>query len=171
MKSLKGCLVEAAFFVGRIPAKPPETGLFTQSNSYRDYQFVKLLSLTVKNTLPTDSPIFSNFAPMEQIIYNVTVSIDPAIEQDWVSWMCEVHIPDVMATGCFLEGRMSKMNDEEEGACTYAMTYVAYSQEHLSDYQHNHAARLQVDHKSRYEGRFAAFRSTLNVIQHFPHER
>ena len=108
---------------------------------------------------------------MEHISYNVTVSLDPAIEQDWVNWMRTVHIPEVMETGCFLESRMSKMNNEEAGACTYAMTYVAYSQEHLDDYQKNHAARLQVDHKTKYEGRFAAFRSTLNVIQHFTHER
>lgn len=115
--------------------------------------------------------LFSTFAVMEHIIYNVTVSLDPSVEQDWVNWMRTVHIPEVMATGCFLESRMSKMNDEEAGACTYAMTYVAYSQDHLEDYQKNHAARLQVDHKSKYEGRFAAFRSTLNVIQHFTHER
>lgn len=107
---------------------------------------------------------------MEHIIYNVTVSLEPSIEQDWVTWMRTEHIPAVMATGCFLESRMSKMNNEEEGTCTYAMTYVAYSQNHLEDYQNNHAAHLQVDHKSKYEGRFAAFRSTLNVIQHFTHE-
>lgn len=108
---------------------------------------------------------------MKEIIYNVTVSIDPAIEQEWREWMCNTHIPDVINTGCFLECRMSKMNNEEEGVCTYAMTYVAYSQEHLDDYQKNHAAQLQVEHKARFEGRFAAFRSTLNVIQHFQHER
>lgn len=119
--------------------------------------------------LPFEFP-FSTFAVMEHIIYNVTVSLDPSIEQDWVNWMRTIHIPDVMATGCFLESRMSKMNDEEEGACTYAMTYVAYSQNHLEDYQSNHATRLQVEHKGKYEGRFAAFRSTLNVIQHFTHE-
>ena len=106
-----------------------------------------------------------------QVIYNVTVSIDPSIEQDWVSWMQTIHIPEVMETGCFLESRISKLNNEEEGGCTYAMTYVAYSEEHLDDYQKNHAPRLQIDHRDRYEGKFAAFRSTLNVVQHFPHER
>ncbi|HRP52836.1 MAG TPA: DUF4286 family protein [Fluviicola sp.] len=108
---------------------------------------------------------------MEHIIYNVTVSIDPLIEMDWVQWMRETHIPDVMKTGCFLECRMSKMHEQEDGACTYAMTYVAYSQQHIETYQTQHAARLQVDHKNRFEGRFAAFRSTLQVIQHFQHER
>lgn len=85
--------------------------------------------------------------------------------------MRSTHIPDVMATGCFMESRISKMNNEEDGACTYAMTYIAYSQEHLTTYQKDHAPRLQVDHKARYEGRFAAFRSTLNVVEHFTHER
>lgn len=106
-----------------------------------------------------------------QIIYNVTVSIDPSIEHDWLTWMRSVHIPEVMATGCFLESRISKMNNEDEGVCTYAMTYVAYDQETLDNYQRDHAPRLQVDHKQRYEGRFAAFRSTLNVVEHFTHER
>lgn len=106
-----------------------------------------------------------------QVIYNVTVSIDPAIEQEWVAWMRTAHIPEVIATGCFLEGRMSKMNQEEDGACTYAMTYIAYSEDHLSEYQLTHAPALQKEHSTKFQGRFAAFRSTLSVIEHFPHER
>lgn len=106
-----------------------------------------------------------------QVIYNVTVSIDPSVEQDWVEWMRKKHIPEVMATGCFLESRISKMNHEEDGACTYAMTYIAHSQDDLTKYQQEFAPALQVDHKQRYEGRFAAFRSTLNVLEHFTNER
>ena len=106
-----------------------------------------------------------------EVIYNVTVSINPAVEEAWVEYMCSMHIPEVIATGCFLECRMSKMNNEEEGACTYAMTYIAFSQSHLDRYQQEFASELQKDHKDKFEGHFAAFRSTLNVIQHFPHER
>lgn len=105
-----------------------------------------------------------------QVIYNVTVSIDPAIENEWVAWMRAIHVPQVIATGCFLEGRMSKIDNEEPGACTYAMTYVAYSQEQLADYQEKHAPELQKDHSAKFNGKFAAFRSTLSVIEHFPHE-
>jgi Domain of unknown function (DUF4286) len=105
-----------------------------------------------------------------QVIYNVTVSLDPSIENEWVDWMRNKHIPDVMKTGCFLESRMSKLNNEESGACTYAMTYIAYSDEHLSDYQQEHAPRLQTDANTSFQGKFAAFRTTLNVIEHFVHE-
>jgi hypothetical protein len=105
------------------------------------------------------------------ILYNVTVSIDQSVHQDWLQWMCETHIPEVLATGCFLESRMSKMNDEETGACTYAMTYVAYSFEDLEKYKSEHAPRLQSDANTTFQGKFAAFRTTLNVIEHFKHER
>ncbi len=106
-----------------------------------------------------------------QVIYNVTVSIDPSVEHDWVEWMRTKHIPEVMATGCFLESRISKMNNEEDDACTYAMTYIAYSQDDLTKYQREFAPALQVAHKQRYEGRFAAFRSTLNVLEHYTNVR
>ena len=49
------------------------------------------------------------------LIYNVTVSIDQAVEHDWLSWMRGTHIPDVLHTGCFLECRLSRVNGEEEG--------------------------------------------------------
>lgn len=106
-----------------------------------------------------------------EVIYNVTVSINPTVEEAWVDYMCSTHIPEVIATGCFMECRMSKMNNEEDGACTYAMTYVAFGQEDLDRYQKNFAADLQKDHKDKFEGQFAAFRTTLNVIQFFSHER
>ncbi|MFY8045434.1 MAG: DUF4286 family protein, partial [Chitinophagaceae bacterium] len=38
-------------------------------------------------------------------IYNVTVKIDPSIEADWIQWMKEEHIPEVLATGKFFESR------------------------------------------------------------------
>jgi hypothetical protein len=33
------------------------------------------------------------------ILYNVTVSVDPEIHDEWLAWMKSKHIPDVLATG------------------------------------------------------------------------
>lgn len=101
------------------------------------------------------------------ILYNVTVSIDPEIEQDWLSWMKSKHIPDVMATDCFLEARISRVHAEEEGGRTYAIGYVAESQDKYDEYQSNHALILQQEHIERYEGRFAAFRTMLTIVEEF----
>jgi hypothetical protein len=105
------------------------------------------------------------------VLYNVTVSIDPTCEQEWLEWMRSSHIPEVMTSGCFLESRLSRVNGEEQGGVTYAITYVAYSQEDLDRYSREFAPGLQADHSARFNGRFAAFRTTLSVIEHFVHER
>ena len=101
------------------------------------------------------------------ILYNVTVSIDPAVSEDWLDWMRKQHIPDVMATGCFIESRISRVHGEEDGGITFAITYLSPSLEKLDEYREVHAPRLQKDHSVRYEGRFAAFRTFLSVIEEF----
>lgn len=104
------------------------------------------------------------------ILYNVTVSLDPNAEQEWLSYMRTVHIPEVMATGAFLEARLSRLQNEEDGGITYAITYVAYSQSHLDQYAEQFAPALQLDHSEKFNGRFAAFRTTLEVVEHFRYE-
>jgi hypothetical protein len=103
----------------------------------------------------------------DMVIYNVTVSIDQAVEHDWLSWMRNTHIQDVMRTGCFLECRLSRVIGEEDGGCTYSVMYLAQDQSTLDLYQTQFAPALQQDHATRYNGQFAAFRTTLNVLEEF----
>lgn len=101
------------------------------------------------------------------ILYNVTVSIDESIHEDWLQWMREVHIPDVMKTGFFLESRISRIHAEEQGGLSFAITYLAKSLDDIERYQSEHAPRLQKDHSERYAGKFAAFRTYLELIEEF----
>lgn len=99
------------------------------------------------------------------ILYNVTISIDKDVEPEWLRWMKQVHIPQVMATACFLEYRMLKMMHEDNPHSTsYAIQYTAESLEELERYQTDHASVLQEEHNQRYANKFAAFRSLLEII-------
>jgi|LauGreDrversion4_2_1035121.scaffolds.fasta_scaffold2687169_1 hypothetical protein len=101
------------------------------------------------------------------ILYNVTVAIDPSVEKEWVNWMRSVHIPDVMATGCFIESRFSKVQTEDEEGLSYAITYLCPNKDMLEKYRNNYAPELQKDHSEKFNGRFAAFRTLLDVIEEF----
>lgn len=101
------------------------------------------------------------------ILYNVTVSIDPDYAVEWLDWMRTTHIPEVMATGCFIESRISRVQGEEENGVTYAITYLSPSQEKIDEYQRTHAPMLQKDHSEKFSGKFAAFRTLLSVIEEF----
>jgi len=99
------------------------------------------------------------------IIYNVTVSIEPAIHDEWLDWMLSKHIPDVMRTGCFLENKVLRLQQttESEGI-TYAFQYTLASMEDLERYQQNFAPKLQAEHSQRYKDKFVAFRTILEVV-------
>jgi hypothetical protein len=100
------------------------------------------------------------------ILYNVTVNIDGQIEKEWLEWMKTKHIPDVMATGLFVENKLFKLlHEEEDGGVNYSVQYFAESMEKFQIYQQNHAAALQADVKERYEGRYAVFRSLLELVE------
>lgn len=101
------------------------------------------------------------------ILYNVTVSIDKSVHEEWLTWMRSIHIPDVMETGCFVESRISRVHGEEEGGMTFAISYVAPSQESFDGYQNKYAAKLQDEHTAKFAGKFAAFRTMLTILEEF----
>ena len=42
-------------------------------------------------------------------IYNVTVSIDKELAEDWLNWMKTIHVPDVLNTGHFTGNKICKV--------------------------------------------------------------
>lgn len=97
-------------------------------------------------------------------IYNVTLNIEDSVSEEWTTWMKNVHIPDVMATGLFLNFRFSKVLVEEESGTTYSVQYAIKDMETLQLYQEMHAPVLQKEHHQKYEGKYVAFRTLLEVI-------
>ena len=77
------------------------------------------------------------------ILYNITVSIDYDVHQEWLIWMKEVHIPDVLSTGLFLKSKIAKIHAEEEGGISYSIQYYLNSWENYQDYQSSFAEELQ----------------------------
>ena len=68
-------------------------------------------------------------------IYNVTTNIEASIQDAWLKWMKEVHIPDVLATGKFLSAKMAKVLVEEDlGGITYSVQFTTVDKETLENY-------------------------------------
>jgi hypothetical protein len=104
------------------------------------------------------------------IVYNITVSVDLDVHEDWVSWMKETHIPDVMSTGMFVSYRLTRMlNHEHTDMEIYAVQYLCKDMAHLTTYQKDFAEALQADHRKRYDGKYTVFRSLLEIIDHNEH--
>ena len=100
------------------------------------------------------------------ILYNVTVKIEKSISEDWLSWMKQVHIPDVMKTNCFTSYRLTRIIEEpDEHGIGFAIQYLAPSIHDFQNYQKNFAAGLQKEHSERYHNKYEAFRTLLEIIE------
>ena len=101
----------------------------------------------------------------DMIIYNVTVSIENSVAEEWLQWMKEVHIPEVMATTYFIKNQIARvMEDEDNGGKTYAIQYTARNMEDLLEYQRDFAPALQAKHSERYANQYVSFRTVLEII-------
>lgn len=98
------------------------------------------------------------------ILYNVTVKLDKAIEADWLRWMQEVHIPDVLKTNLFVDHKLCKILVDETDGVSYSVQYFCRDMEAFQRYQEVFAKTLQSDHKNRYKDRYVAFRTLMEVL-------
>jgi hypothetical protein len=96
------------------------------------------------------------------IIYNVTISLDPSIHKEWLDWMINKHIPDVMDTGYFLENKICKLLVDDE--VTYAIQYTCKDTNTLEMYQKKCSVKLQEEHNEKFRDKFGAFRTILEII-------
>jgi hypothetical protein len=99
------------------------------------------------------------------IIYNVTIQVAHAIAENWLPWMQQVHIPEVMATGCFEKFQLVKLldTDESEGI-TYAVQYYAPDLPQCEAYLDKYAPMLRKKVSDTWGDQVFAFRSLMEVI-------
>ncbi len=100
----------------------------------------------------------------QMILYNVTVKIDKDVHADWLQWMKDIHIPDVLSTGMFVDNKLCRVMIDEADGFTYSIQYFCKNMEILEKYNKEYAPRLQKEHQDRYAGKFVAFRTLMDVI-------
>lgn len=98
----------------------------------------------------------------EPVMYAVTVRIDLTVADEWFGWMRTVHVPEVLATGCFRRCTIQRETAEGERV-GFVLEYLAHSASSLERYQREHAPALQQIHAARYAGKFDASRVVRRV--------
>ena len=99
------------------------------------------------------------------LLYNVTIGIDIDIENEWLQWMKEKHIPNVMKTGMFISYKIYKvLHDQDDGTTSYSIQYFAKSIEQVQQYLEVFAPVLIEEHRKRFDNKHVAFRTLLEEV-------
>lgn len=99
------------------------------------------------------------------IVYNITNKIHPSIEEEWIRWQKEEHIPDVMSSQKFIEYKFYKLLEQnEDDGLTYVVQYSASSIEDYKDYITNWAPLLKEKSIKKWGNNFIAFRTVMQIV-------
>ncbi len=98
------------------------------------------------------------------IYYNVTSQIDINIEAEWVRWMQEEHIPEMLNTKYFIEVKLLKINLDDKSTCTYAAQYLSSSESSLNKYINNNDNILKEKTIKNFGDKVLSFSTKLKVI-------
>ena len=100
------------------------------------------------------------------IIYSITTSVKNEYITEWLKWMKEEHIPNIMRTGYFenfkiYEVRVPTTNSEET---TYIINYECESFEKYKEYADTEAARLRAAYAAKYSGIAKTARTVMESL-------
>ena len=99
------------------------------------------------------------------LIYNITTKVNWSIHEDWLQWMKEKHIPDVMRTGYFSEFRFARLLEiEEEEGPTYTNQFYIDTKEQYDQYILIHAPNLRKEVFDKWINQIIAFRTLMELV-------
>lgn len=89
-----------------------------------------------------------------------------SIHEQWLQWMLDIHIPEVLGTGCFEKHQLVRLldADETEGP-TYAAQYYASSMGKYQQYTDLYAVDLRKQTQEKWGEKLVHFRSLMSIVQ------
>ena len=102
---------------------------------------------------------------MSEHIYNVTVVVNPVVEERWLKWMREEQIPNVMETGLFSSFLFTQVfPEQEQDHPSYSIQYRAADLESIKLYMQMYADELRAKSAKAWGEHALAFRTVLEVL-------
>lgn len=99
-------------------------------------------------------------------VYIVTINIKRQSEEEWLKWMKEEHIPDIMNSGYFVSYEIFKVviPDTLSDEAVYQFHYRFKSIDDYYQYAEKAAPEFQRKHSEKFLGKFKASRAILKKI-------
>ncbi|MDW8394177.1 MAG: DUF4286 family protein [Chitinophagales bacterium] len=100
--------------------------------------------------------------------YVVHVIIEKSRAEEWLHWMQQEHLPEVMATGAFsgylICRKHALPNETPSDKCPFVIQYQCHSRQHLDRYLTEHAPALRRKHEQLFGGQFTAERELWQSV-------
>ena len=102
------------------------------------------------------------------LIYNVTAHLEPSVEQKWLKWMKQEHIPEMLDTKKFTETKIFKIiSDQDTGGISYAVQYYCNNRKQYESYLKEYSLSLEQKVKDKFGEKILFFKTELELIKEY----
>ena len=102
------------------------------------------------------------------IVYKVIIQIEKKIEKDWLNWMRDVHIPEIMDLNIFYKSQLFNIiNNKEKEFSSFCIEYCCHSEQEYNIYKKKYSKNLQIKHIEKFKGKFKGERLILSLNNEF----
>jgi hypothetical protein len=100
------------------------------------------------------------------ILYNVTTKTHYSICTNWLQWLQQEHIPDIISTGCFSHATVLQLLEpvDDDLSPTFTVQFFAESKSLYNNYIEKFAPAMRQKAFDKWGDKFIAFRSVMQVI-------
>jgi len=99
------------------------------------------------------------------IIYNITTKVDVSIAGEWLTWIKDEHIPDLINTGCFTKAAILKLLDvDDSDGPTYAIQFFTEKISMYNLYISKYAGIMRQRSFEKWGNKFIAIRSLMEFV-------
>ena len=99
------------------------------------------------------------------ISYNLSIKIDPKIENDWIQWVKQEYLPAIVQTGLFKDQKFHRLlyQDERDGI-TFIIQLSADSIENYKNYLKKFSSTFQKKMSERWKHQFVSFHTVMEIV-------
>ena len=99
------------------------------------------------------------------IIYNITTKVHHSIALEWLQWLKEIHVKEVMESNCFTEFKIVKLLeiDETDGP-TFAVQFAAESKGLYNRYIEKFAGEMRKQSFDKWGDKFISIWTVMQIV-------
>lgn len=101
------------------------------------------------------------------ILLNTTFAVDPTAEHDFINWIRQEYIPEILANDSFSDILFTKIvmpPSSEDHTPSYALHFKAPSEEIASNWLETYGARIFSSINSRHKDKVLPFITILEIL-------
>lgn len=99
-------------------------------------------------------------------LYNETVGIDASVEQDWLTWVKAVYIPEVLKTQLFINYNLYKvLHENNDGGVSYSIQFFSTTLDQVIQYVEVFAPALIEQQRLKFNNQHVVFRTLLEEVK------